>query len=479
VLVGAAGRDMEGINLPESLGVVVLAAGQGTRMKSSTHKVLHPLAGAPMIDHILRSASSLSPAATVVVIGHGADQVRSHLGDSVQYAVQDPARGTGDAVRCARPFLEGRVDTVLVLLGDSPLIKPATLQRLLMLHERERPLVTLLTGRTHDPGRILRDSQGRVAGIVEAKLATPEQSSIPERNSGTCAFRAEWLWPQLEKLPISAVGEYLLTDLTAQAVAQGEVDGRWPVAALELEDPDEAMGINDRAQLAWAEAVLRRELLRELMLSGVTVADPETTYVHMGVEVGPDTTLLPGTHLAGSTRIGSNCTIGPSSYIVDSHIGDGCLVQWSVVEGSSLEEGSDVGPYSHLRPGSRIGPRVHLGNFVETKNTVVGADTKCGHVSLLTDADVGENVNIGAGAITANYDGVRKHRTLIEDGAFIGVDTVLRAPVAVGEGGRTGAGAVVTRDVPPGQLVVGVPARVVPQNARRDGGDSATKEAGE
>lgn len=462
--------------MPESLGVVVLAAGQGTRMKSSTHKVLHPLAGLPLIDHVLRAASQLSPDRTIVVIGHGAEQVQSHLGDSVQYALQDPPRGTGDAVRSARQYLDGYVDIVLVLLGDSPLVKPRTLQRLLQVHRREGPLVTLLTGKTHDPGRIIRDDQGRVAGIVEMKLATPEQLQIPERNSGVAVFNAAWLWPQLETLEVSPLGEYLLTDLTGQAVAGGKVDGRWPVAAVELEDPNEAMGINNRAQLAEAEAVLRRELLDGLMLSGVSILDPSSTYVHAGVRVGPDTTLLPGTHLLGGTCIGSGCTIGPSTAIVDSEIGDGCHVHWSVVESSRIESSSDVGPFSHLRPGSSIGPNVHLGNFVETKNTSIGAGSASGHFSYLGDAEIGENVNVGAGTITANYDGVRKNQTRIGNNAFIGVDSILRAPVEIGEGGRTGAGAVVTRDVPPGRLVVGVPARVVPQNARRDDDARGQKE---
>lgn len=453
--------------MTERLGVVVLAAGQGTRMKSATHKVLHPLAGLPMIDHILRSASTLSPAETVVVVGHGAEQVRAHLGESVRYAVQDPPRGTGDAVRAVRPHMEGAVDTVLVLLGDSPLITPATLRWLLDVHRAERPRATLLTARSHDPGRIVRDAEGRVAGIVEMKLATPEQLTIPERNSGLCIFDAAWLWPRLERLPVSALGEYLLTDVTGQAVAEGPVDGRWPVAAVELDDPDEAMGVNTRVQLAEAEAVLRRRILERLMLSGVTVADPAATYVHADVAVGPDTTLLPGTHLEGRTVVGSGCVIGPATRIVDSDIGDFCRVQWSVVESSRMDADADVGPYSHLRPGSHIGAHVHIGNYVETKNTSIGAHSASGHVSYLGDARIGERVNIGAGTITANYDGARKNLTTIGDGAFIGVDTILRAPVAVGEGGRTGAGAVVTRDVPAGRLVVGVPARVVPESARR------------
>ncbi len=458
---------MKGASLQDSLGVVVLAAGQGTRMKSSRHKVLHPIAGLSMIDHVLRAAKALAAAHTVVVIGHGAEQVRTHLGEAVTYAVQDPPQGTGDAVRSAQASLEGRVDTVLVLLGDSPLIRPGTLARLLEVHRREQSLVTLLTGHTHDPGRIVRDSGDRVCGIVEEKMAAPKQLELRERNSGVCAFRAEWLWRRLSTLRRSSIGEYLLTDLTAQAVSDGESSTTWPVSAVLLDDPSEAMGINTRAQLAMAEEVVRRRLLDVMMLSGVTVVDPTTTYVHTGVKVGADTTLLPGTHLTGSTRIGAGCTIGPSASVHESWVGDGCAVQWSVVEHSRIEDGADVGPYSHLRPGSHIGRGVHIGNYVETKNTVIGEGSASGHVSYLGDAVIGADVNIGAGTITANYDGVRKNRTTIGNGAFIGVDTILRAPVEVGEHGRTGAGSVVTRDVPADRLVVGVPARLVPQHATK------------
>lgn len=453
--------------MQDSLGVVVLAAGQGTRMKSSVHKVLHTIAGLPMIDHVLRAAMPLAAAHTVVVIGHGAEQVRAHVGEAVAYALQDPPQGTGDAVRSARPHLEGRVETVLVLLGDSPLIRPGTLERLLEAHRSEASLVTLLTGRTHDPGRIVRDSGRRVCGIVEEKMATPGQLEIQERNSGVCAFRADWLWNRLNTLQRSSIGEYLLTDLTAQAVSEGETNDRWPVSAVELEDSTEAMGINTRVQLAQAEQVARRRLLHDLMLSGVTLSDPDTTYVHAGVEVGVDTTLLPGTYLTGATRIGAGCTIGPSASLDDSWVGDNCTVQWSVVERSRIEDGADVGPYSHLRPDSHIGRGVHIGNFVETKNSVIGTGSASGHVSYLGDAVIGQEVNIGAGTITANYDGVRKNTTTIGDGAFIGVDTILRAPVEVGANGRTGAGSVVTRDVPPNRLVVGVPARLVREHTTR------------
>lgn len=462
--------------MPDSLGIVVLAAGQGTRMKSHIHKVLHPLAGLPLIDHVLRSAGHLSPDRTVLVIGHGADQVRSHLGDTVQYAIQDPPLGTGDAVRAAREYLDGRVDTVVVLYGDTPLVKAETLQRLLDTHRSQLPLVTILTGETHDPGRILRDAQGRITGVVEQSLSTPEQLAIPERNSGVCAFDAPWLWERLEQLQISAMGEYLLTDLIGEAVATGEIEGRWPVAAVEIGDSAEVMGINNRVQLAEAESVLRRCLLEQLMMSGVTVVDPGTTYIHMDVKVGPDTTLLPGTHLAGRTVVGSGCTIGPSTYVTDSQIGDDCRIRWSVVEGSRMESGSDAGPYTHLRPGTRVGSGVHLGNFVETKNTSIGDGSASGHFSYLGDAAVGENVNIGAGTITANYDGKQKHSTVIGSGAFIGCDTILRAPVEVGAGARTGAAAVVTKDVPPDRTVVGMPARLVPRTAGEDGSQPASGE---
>lgn len=453
--------------MPESLGVVVLAAGHGTRMKSRLHKVLHPIAGRPMIDHILATAAELTPVATVVVVGHDAAAVRAHVGPRAGVVLQDPPLGTGDAVRAAASALAGRVRTVLVLYGDTPLVTASTLRALLEVQQAQQPRVTILTGLTHDPGRVLRDTDGRLIGVVEEKLATPRQLQIAERNSGVCAFDGEWLWQALGALHASPTGEYLLTDLVALAIAEGEQAGRWPVASLQLSDPVEAMGVNNRLQLAQAEQVVRSRLVDALMLSGVTVLDPATTYLHVDVTVGQDSTILPNTHLYGATRIGERCVIGPSTLLQDTTIGDECRVQWSVLEQSRVDSHSDVGPFSHLRRGTHIEEQVHIGNFVETKNTRVGAGTASGHVSYLGDATIGRNVNIGAGSITANYDGVNKHPTIIGDGAFIGCDTMLRAPVEVGENAATGTGAVVTKNVPPDTLVVGIPARAVPRHARR------------
>jgi len=475
--------------LPESLGIVILAAGQGTRMKGHIHKVLHTVAGIPMIEHVLRSALQLEPSKLVVVLGHNADQVADVIKRKYQvdFVLQDPPRGTGDAVRVSRPAMDG-VEHVMVLYGDTPLIRPETLRRLIDHHIAESPRVTILIGETHDPGRVLMDELGRVIAVVEEKQATEEQLKIRERNSGVAVFQADWMWEHLESLQPSPVsGEYQLTDLVNIAVREDigghwnaytpetasqeisePVDTKWPVQYVVVEDPSEAMGINNRLQLAIAEKIMRQRILESLMLSGVTVTDPESTYVDVDVRVDVDAVLLPGTHLTGKTKVSRGAVVGPYSFIRDSYLDEDCRVQMSVVEESYVGVKSDVGPFSHLRPGTRVEAGVHIGNFVETKNTVLHAGVKCGHVSYLGDAEVGEEANIGAGTITANYDGVNKNPTKIGRRAFIGVDTMLIAPVEVGEGAKTGAGAVVTKDVPAGKLVVGVPARQVPQHARKD-----------
>jgi bifunctional UDP-N-acetylglucosamine pyrophosphorylase/glucosamine-1-phosphate N-acetyltransferase len=304
-------------------------------------------------------------------------------------------------------------------------------------------------------GRVLRNKAGQVVGIVEEAVATETQKAIRELNCGVYCFDGHWLWPHLAQLPLSPKGEYYLTDLVAMAVAEGEV-----VEALKISDVTEVLGINDRSHLAQAEAVMRRRINEKWMLEGVTLLDPSLVFIEATVEVGQDTVIYPNTYLEGATAIGRQCCLGPNTIVRDSTIGDGCTIEASVVEGAVLEEGADVGPFSHLRQGAHLAKGVHVGNFGEVKNSYLGPGTKIGHFSYLGDATVGREVNIGAGTITCNYDGQRKHRTIIEDGAFIGSDTMLVAPVRVGAGAKIGAGSVVTHDIPPGSVAYGVPARV-------------------
>jgi bifunctional UDP-N-acetylglucosamine pyrophosphorylase/glucosamine-1-phosphate N-acetyltransferase len=433
-------------------------------MKSALPKVLHPLAGRPMLEYVLDAARALDPAALVLVVGEGADQVRRTLGDGITYAVQAEQLGTGHAVQQARDAGAGRADTVLVLYGDTPLIRPETLRRMVAEHEATGAVATILTFRPTDPagyGRIVRHGHtGQVEAIVEDKQATPEQKTIDEVNSGLLCFRDDWLWACLDRLERQPGGEYYLTDLIGMACNGGTAGG--VVAALQAGDSLEVMGVDHRAKLARAAAELRRRINERWMLAGVTMIDPQTTYVDGGVEIGPDTVILPNTMLEGATRIGRDCTIGPGSIVRDSTIGDGCRIEMSVVEQAVMEAGSDVGPFGHLRKGAHLGEGTHMGNFGEVKNSYLGPGAKMGHFSYLGDAIVGAGANIGAGTITCNYDGQQKHPTVIGKDAFIGSDTMLVAPVKVGAGAKTGAGSVVTRDVPPGQVAYGVPARIKP-----------------
>jgi len=439
-----------------SIAVVILAAGMGTRIKSDLSKVLHRLCGRPMLAYVVDAARELTGARPLVVVGHHAELVRQTLGDAAESVVQEPQLGTGHAVMQAQTVLEGKADTVLVLYGDTPFITVETLRAMLDHHAREQATATLLTFRPPDPlrlGRIIRDDAGHVRAIVEFKEATPDQLAIREVNSGILCFRADWLWSHLASLPVKH-GEQYLTDLVEMAVAEGGA-----VAALES-DADEVMGIDDRARLAWAEAKMRARINEQLMLSGVTMIDPATTYVEASVTIGVDTVIQPNTHLRGKTVIGRECSIGPNTIICDSTLGDRCKVQASVFEGATLEGDVDVGPFAHLRKGTYLCRHVHIGNFGEVKNSRLGPGAKMGHFSYLGDADVGADVNISCGVITCNYDGVNKHKTVIGEGAFIGSDTMLVAPVNIGKGAKTGAGSVVTHDVPDGAVAYGVPARV-------------------
>lgn len=446
--------------MTDQLAAVVLAAGKSSRFKSKLVKILHPIAGVPMIRYILDAVAGLGAERAVLVLGQQADRVQAALASSpvpLEVCIQDQQLGTGHALLQARSLLEGACDTVLSLYGDMPLLSEATLRQLHQRHRETGATITLLTVISPDSmafGRILRNDQGGVVGIVEEDQATPSQRGIQELNVGLYCFDAAWLWPHLAALPLSPRGEYFLTDTVAQAVAEGR-----RVEAVSAASVEEVMGVNTRVHLAEVERVVRQRVRQRLMLSGVTLADPDTVYVDATVEVGADTVIYPHTILEGATRIGEDCVIGPGTRIVDSVIGQGCQIVSSFLESAQVGDQVHVGPFSHLRPGAVVEAGAHVGNFAEIKNSVLGAGSHMGHFSYLGDATVGQRVNVSAGTITCNYDGKRKHRTEIGDDTFLGSDTLLVAPVRVGRRAQTGAGAVVTRDVPDDTLVVGVPAR--------------------
>jgi bifunctional UDP-N-acetylglucosamine pyrophosphorylase / glucosamine-1-phosphate N-acetyltransferase len=439
------------------LGLVVLAAGEGKRMKSRLPKVLHKAAGREMVRLVLDAAQPLNPNLTVIVTGCGAEQVRQELANGVLFANQPQQIGTADAVAKAAPALAGKVDDVMVLCGDTPLLRTGTLQDVLALHRRSQAAITLLSTMLPDPygyGRVKRNRSGEVLGIVEEADATVIEKKIPEINSGVYCFRSDWLWKALPQVKVSAKGEYYLTEVIAMAVESGE-----EVESLCIEDVDEIMGVNDRVQLAAASRELRRRTAERLMLDGVTIIDPDTAYIDAGVKIGQDTTIFPNTTIGGRTTIGRDCRIGPDSQLIDATIGDGCRVWATVVESSEVGTGVTIGPFSHLRPGAKIAGSAHIGNFAEIKSSTLGERTHVGHFSYIGDSEIGSDVNIGAGTVTCNYDGVNKNKTIIGDGVFIGSDTMLVAPVKIGRNAKTGAGSVVTRDVAEGKTVYGAPAR--------------------
>ena len=438
---------------------VILAAGQGTRMKSDLPKVLHAVCGQPMVYYAIQSARAASTETPVVIVGHRAEAVREFLGETARCVVQDPQLGTGHAVQQAEAMLKGKTDLVLVTYADMPLLRAATLSRLAETQRANPGPLTLLTVSADDArgfGRVVRDADGRVQAIVEEAAATPEQLKIKELNVGAYCFSAGWLWDALHRLPLSKKGEYYLTDTVALAVEAG-----LPVQAVVTDDPVETIGINTRVHLAEAETAMRQRINAAHMLAGVTMIEPQTTYIEAGVTIGRDTVLWPNSYLQGGTRIGENCEIGPNCIIRDTVIGNDCLVLASVLEGALLEDDVDIGPFAHLRKGAHLCKGVHMGNFGEVKDSTLGPGAKMGHFSYIGNAAIGPNVNIGAGTITCNYDGERKNLTEIGEDVFIGSDTMLVAPVRLGARSRTGAGAVVTKDVPEDTLVVGMPARAI------------------
>jgi len=433
--------------------LVILAAGKGTRMKSAEPKVLHRAGGFSLIEHVLRAASSLNAGTTVVVVGHMAERVQEALPKQLglRFALQQPQLGTGHALLQAESHLAGASGTVVLLSGDVPLLRPATLEALVATHERSGAAATVLTARVEGPqeyGRIVRQD-GRITAIVEHKDATPAEREIDEINSGIYAFALAPLFEALRSIgSANAQGEYYLPDLVRIYRERG-----LKVETVRLEDSREILGVNSRRELADVAAILKTRKNEELMASGVTIVDPASAWIGPDVEIGPDTVIHPNVHLEGRTRVGSGCHIHASVRIVDSTIEDRAVINnFCVIRESHVGAGAQIGPFAHIRPQSDVGEGAHVGNFTELKKTTLGKGSKANHLSYLGDATIGEKVNIGAGTITCNYDGTHKHPTIIEDGAFIGSDSQLVAPVRVGKGAYIAAGSSIVEDVPAGAL---------------------------
>ena len=433
--------------------VVVLAAGQGTRMKSRLPKILHPLAGRPLVEHVLKTSEAISPSTVTLIVGHGADIVRSTVGTrpNRDFVIQDPQLGTAHALQQAEARLAGRQGTVVLLSGDVPLLSGSTLRRLLEIHQAAKAAATVVTAVVERPygyGRIVR-TKGRIARIVEERDASPEVRQIREINSGIYAFDLPPLFEALRGIASqNAQGEYYLTDLIAIYRRR-----KMPVETLVVDNPGEIRGINSRTELAEVSRIVRQTKNEELMAAGVTIIDPATTYIDQDVEIGADTVIHPGVAIEGQSRVGAACEIHSHVRIVDSEIADKSVIHdFCLILGSRIAESASVGPFAHLRPETVVGEGAKIGNFVELKKTTMGPGSKANHLAYLGDATIGAKVNIGAGTITCNYDGTKKHPTIIEDGAFIGSDSQLIAPVRIGKGAYVGAGSSITEDVPDGAL---------------------------
>ena len=435
------------------VAAIILAAGKSTRMRSKTPKMLHPVCGIPMTAHVIRACREAGVSRVVLIVGHEAEKVKAGLGSDVEYALQTNQRGTGDAVRAAESLFKDWKGTILVLAGDIPLLPAATLKSLLDSQRNSKAAATMLTAVLEDPsgyGRVLRSDSGQVVGIVEQKDASEAQRAIKEWNPSIYAFESSTLWNSLaEVVPNNVQGEYYLTDVIGILNAKGQT-----VEAIPADSAKDVMGVNNRVEMAEVGGEMSRRILKELMLSGVTITDPARTYIEVDVEIGQDTVIEPDTFLYCGTKIGEDCRIGPMTRISNSALGDGVSVVSSQVCDSVLENKVNVGPFANLRPKTHLCEGVKIGDFVETKNTVFGAGSQASHLSYIGDAEIGEGTNIGAGSITCNYDGYRKHKTHIGKNAFIGSNSILIAPITVGDGAFTAAGSVISKNVPPDALAI-------------------------
>lgn len=438
---------------------IVLAAGLGTRMRSKTPKVLHTAAGRPLITHVLATLADVG-ARPIVVLSKESASAKDLLPEDACVAMQDPPQGTGDAVRVALAAAGEARGGAFIVYGDTPLVRAETLRDLEAARAKRGAVLAVLSGEMGTDnayGRVVRDEKGDVARIVEARLATDDEKRIPESNLGAYAADLVWLRSAVAKLRANATGEVFLTDLVALAIADGK-----RVAVHRTQDPDEGRGVNTRVELAAVEDILRRRIRERHMLAGVTFHDPESSSVDADVELAADVVVERGSILEGHTKVGAGTRVGPYSILRDTTIGERCRVEASVLEGATLEDDIRIGPFSHLRPGAYLETGVEMGNYGEVKNARLGSGTKMHHFSYIGDASVGKRVNIGAGTITMNYTAKRtKERTEIGDDAFIGSDSLLRAPLRIGKGAITGGGSVVTKDVPDGTVAVGVPARMI------------------